>query len=262
MTEELGDTTVEDERVRLTKADATRYVLEERVRAVETSNAVVFLNLETDTYSAVTDFEKSVVLKYVPLPAGRKDTEDCVTPYEWDAASLEVLEWLRGEGLIRREETNTALASTDDLRPNPTVDLRPVSERPLFFRIISTFRFFRVLFAAKALMRSNSISRSVQYVRSVKNKRESRWGAGYTAELGELMSQFILLRALTYTSRDRCVFDSLVLSVFLAKNGLEPELKIGVKTQPFASHCWVQVDGKIVNELEEYSGSFYEIIAA
>lgn len=56
----------------------------------------------------------------------------------------------------------------------------------------------------------------------------------------ELVSYYTRMRALVFTSRDHCLYDSLVLSDFLARYLLFPSLVIGVCSGPFRAHCWIQ----------------------
>jgi len=56
------------------------------------------------------------------------------------------------------------------------------------------------------------------------------------------------LRPLVFTARDRCLHDSLALVGFLAAEGMFPRWVIGVQTQPFGAHSWVQCGGTVLND--------------
>lgn len=57
-----------------------------------------------------------------------------------------------------------------------------------------------------------------------------------------------------------CLFDSLVLMRFLLARGVRADLVFGVRSRPFAAHCWVEVDGVILDDGGEACGSFAEIV--
>ena len=45
-----------------------------------------------------------------------------------------------------------------------------------------------------------------------------------------------------------CLLDSLSLLRFLSRRGLSANIVLGVTSDPFAAHCWVQAGGMILNE--------------
>ncbi len=46
----------------------------------------------------------------------------------------------------------------------------------------------------------------------------------------------------------RCLPASLITSLFLRRRGVESEIVFGVRTHPFAAHCWVEVGGLLVDD--------------
>jgi hypothetical protein len=57
-----------------------------------------------------------------------------------------------------------------------------------------------------------------------------------------------------------CLWDALALIEFLARRALFPEWIFGVQAQPFGAHCWLQVNGMLLNENTEYAGQFTPIM--
>lgn len=78
----------------------------------------------------------------------------------------------------------------------------------------------------------------------------------------DLVHVFLRLRPWFYSCRDQCLFDSLVLTTFLAHYRLFPTWVIGVKTDPFAAHSWVQLEGYVLNDRPGRIQSFAPIVAA
>lgn len=77
----------------------------------------------------------------------------------------------------------------------------------------------------------------------------------------ELLTSFLRLRVWCYTAYRRCLFDSMVLSVFLTKNEVPCTLVIGVATKPFVAHSWVQIGEWVLNDTVEYVQMFTPILA-
>lgn len=49
-------------------------------------------------------------------------------------------------------------------------------------------------------------------------------------------------------SKTDCITTSVTLQHFLAKRGMHSVVVVGVRTRPFYSHVWVEVDGEVVND--------------
>lgn len=81
-------------------------------------------------------------------------------------------------------------------------------------------------------------------------------GAREAADPGALrthraLASFFALRPWLYTARENCLFDSLVLRLFLAKSGVSSVFVIGASTRPFRAHAWVQILDCVVNDCAE-----------
>ncbi len=63
-----------------------------------------------------------------------------------------------------------------------------------------------------------------------------------------------------YPARSVCLFDSLALARFLAASRARFELVFGVRTAPFAAHCWIEAQGGVLNDEAHYCGAFTEIM--
>jgi hypothetical protein len=77
----------------------------------------------------------------------------------------------------------------------------------------------------------------------------------------ELLESFFRLRIWFYTAYRHCLFDSLVLSVYLTRRRVPCALVIGVSTRPFAAHAWVQIGECAVNDTVEHVLAFAPILA-
>jgi hypothetical protein len=64
----------------------------------------------------------------------------------------------------------------------------------------------------------------------------------------ELVSTFAFLRPYFFAAKDACLFDALALSEYLAAYRVYPRWVFGVQARPFAAHCWLQLNGIVLND--------------
>ena len=76
-----------------------------------------------------------------------------------------------------------------------------------------------------------------------------------------LIEAFLYLRPLFFTTKDQCLFDSLVLVELLARKRLFPIWLFAVSTNPFRAHSWVQAGDRVLNDLPERVCRFTPILA-
>jgi hypothetical protein len=74
------------------------------------------------------------------------------------------------------------------------------------------------------------------------------------------LASFLWLRTWFYTAQRRCLFDSLVMSIYLTKRHVACTFVIGVTTKPFLAHAWVQIDGAVLNDTVEHAQEFRAIL--
>lgn len=111
---------------------------------------------------------------------------------------------------------------------------------------------------ASALLASRSLAANVAYVR----RRRDRRGAPIDRnEARELVAEFAEARAY-YPRRKSCLFESLALIEFLAGAGVFPGWTFGVRSDPFAAHCWVEGGGVVLNDSLETTRAFAPIFSA
>ena len=78
--------------------------------------------------------------------------------------------------------------------------------------------------------------------------------------LPSLISSFRQLRIWFYTAHDQCLFDSLVLSVFLTLLKVNCTFVIAVVSKPFLAHAWVQVGDMVLNDTAEHAQEFHPLL--
>ena len=59
-----------------------------------------------------------------------------------------------------------------------------------------------------------------------------------------------------YVKRAACLQRSVVAARLLRRHGFAAEILIGCRPLPFESHAWVELDGRVVNDLPQYQRAF------
>ena len=59
-----------------------------------------------------------------------------------------------------------------------------------------------------------------------------------------------------YFKRTFCLQRSFVATWMLRRHGFAATLVIGYRAMPFESHAWVELDGRVVNDLPQYQRAF------
>jgi hypothetical protein len=59
-----------------------------------------------------------------------------------------------------------------------------------------------------------------------------------------------------YVKGSACLQRSLVATWLLRRHGFAAEMVIGCRPLPFESHAWVEIDGRVVNDLPQYQRVF------
>jgi hypothetical protein len=75
------------------------------------------------------------------------------------------------------------------------------------------------------------------------------------------LNSFLWLRTWCYTASRHCLFDSLILSIYLTKASIPCTLVIGVATRPFLAHAWVQIGESVLNDTAEHAYMFKPILS-
>jgi hypothetical protein len=75
------------------------------------------------------------------------------------------------------------------------------------------------------------------------------------------LASFLWLRTWCYTAQRRCLFDSLVLSIYLTRGMVPCTFVIGVANKPFLAHAWVQIGESVLNDTAEHVHNFKPILS-
>lgn len=106
-----------------------------------------------------------------------------------------------------------------------------------------------------ARMTFAQILREILRRRRRENRRDNRSGHSL-----EALAAFHERAGLFLGHADRCLPRSLALLLDAYANGHRPQFVIGVRSHPFAAHCWVQSGGTVLNDNIDHARLFTPIL--
>ena len=148
------------------------------------------------------------------------------------------------------------LCSPTDSMIDEDSDFRPE------IRSTEVCRFLTAVTSAAMRLKFLSIHHVVHSVQR-RRRAQNRSATLLDLELAhDLVGVFGRLSPFVFTARDACLFNSLALLNFLASYGLFPTWVFGVRTGPFAAHCWLQAEAHVLNDTLENICGYTPIMAA
>lgn len=126
--------------------------------------------------------------------------------------------------------------------------------------ILTALRFLQAVVTAYCLLSLFGLERTVRWRRGRRQPSERR-PEETSPRLRVLVNRFERLRPFVFTARDRCLFDSLALHLFLAAHGEASTWIFAVRTQPFIAQCWIQQGDCVCNDTIDHVRLFTPIMA-
>ncbi len=109
-----------------------------------------------------------------------------------------------------------------------------------------------VLLALIALsLRVQGLRRTLQVARKCGARRWRSFEV-FPHDLVQRCVERVARAAAFFPGRAECLEQSLALLVLLRRRGLPAQLRVGVRSLPFAAHAWVELAGRPVNEPEDF----------
>lgn len=232
-----------------------KYWLSAHVHVCVTDNYAVLLDLRQDKYIGV-GREHLPALADVVAGWPRTSQPEADSVQSSDA----LLSKLLGMGMLTTDSALGREAQPPSLpRPQSMATVADLERRPPI-RVRDVSRVLTAAAKAKLSLKWRPIETVVGRVQARKRERCPTGDFDLQAAY-PLVEAFLHLRPLYFTTKDECLFDSLVLVEFLARHGLYPTWVIGVSTNPFKAHSWVQVGDCVLNDLPEYVCMYTPILA-
>ena len=215
--------------------DAARYSLRDGVAAVQVGRDLVFMDLQSDQYSCLSD------------PPGMK-LEGSGLRFE----SSGLAEALLAAGLVRSGVVCATPKATPTARPTRNVGVQAVARVEL-----SEVCDFLICWAeGSTRFRGRSIAALRSQVR------------GSNGPMSRPDDRLLLRRVSVFEALlpwiplpGACLWRSYVLLRFLQRGGCDAQWVFGVRTWPFEAHCWLQVDDLALDDRSERLVRFKPILA-
>jgi len=225
---------------------------------------VVFLDVRKDRYFALESARTAglgVLVPGWPVAAplavdfarqGADSTAAVLSEQVNHAALSVVIALLVDKGILVPASTDGKHASATVAEPlrgeltSEVFDDRPrIGPRILFRFVSSSVR-------ARLLLKNRTFETVIERARRRARLRRLHSAPVPETELRRLITSFATLQPFFFAAKDACLFDSLSLSEFLASHGVFPAWVFGVQSRPFAAHCWLQLDGIVLNDTVDH----------
>ncbi len=235
------------------------YHLPPHVYACRTHSGIVFLDAKRDRYFGLGGAR---VTRLADRVVGVRGKDPLPDDHPVQSVELEEVERIARKlidaGLLCPESDDGS--PRDDLSiPHPAMELEwTVSEERRSVRAVDVANFLCAYVKASWWLRRWCLGSIASRVSAAR-----RDGDEFDSERAlQLVQRFQMLRAWTFTGKDRCLLSALSLIFFLQRYGCFPYFVIGVKTAPFAAHSWVQRDGLVLDGDPASVGHFVPILVA
>ena len=224
----------------------------------KTREGLLFLNLREDRYLSVCGQELECLAALVPgWPISAADEIST----ENDDRTTQVAQALQQAGLL----TADLIAGKSADPPRPPRGASSVLEQQCSYARSRNVALLLVHLAyatlkVSCILRFRSLECAIRKARQRKRIYLSPAELSDSDRIATLTNDFLRLRPLVYASRNKCLYDCLVLLEFLSRFGLFPTLVIGVTTFPFKAHCWLQHGTLVLTDYAEHVSSYTPIL--
>lgn len=232
------------------------YRLADHVRACSVDQDVVILDLREGRYLSVAGARGTAMAKAIVDWPGRLNTE----PEGSERAGIDgALQTLLSRRLIVTAPSAGRARSAQLPAPLSSTDSREMVGGTRT-TLPSVWRFLLSVAVARRWLRRLTLEGIERRLRSRRTAIAVPFDPITANQLVAPLAVFDLLRPFAFTARNRCLFDSLALVDFLARHGLHAHWVVGVKTNPFRAHSWVQSGPVVLNDSHEHVRRFEPIL--
>ncbi len=228
------------------------------MRACAVGGQIILLDLRRNRYLGVAGERFGALSSIV---SGWPDPEGTSQPARLSRSDFEALAMpLLRRGLLTPicqglNADPTLPEAAQSLNADDAIDRAAVGTRRML-------RLVRTGTSASMWLRCRSLQSIAQCVASRRARALTTPIQAASQPLRLAVAAYLRLRPLLFTAHDRCLHDSLNLLGFLAAEGWFPNWVIGVATQPFRAHAWVQSGDLVVGDLHENVRCYTPILTA
>jgi hypothetical protein len=233
------------------------YFLSVHAYCCEFDDGAILLDLRSDTYLGI-DAQHLSNLRARIGNWPDSDRSDRAVEHHDVSATESLLVDLLSRGVL----TTTPTSRQSSPAPNPTTALTITSSERTLRGIPLTHitQFLIALLVVMSCLKNNRLPALLNRLRQRQSSIHRGRSVPYE-EIAQRLASFLRLRIWCYTARQRCLFDSLILTVYLTKGKIPCIFVIGVASKPFLAHSWVQIGGSVLNDTAEHTQNFKIILS-
>lgn len=237
-----------------TASGPSRWRLADHVRACVVDDQVILLDLQRNKYLALGGRPSRGLAQLIDSwPATDAASHGLITS---DEANTLIAPLLR-QGLLTRERSSTAM-TTQLAEPRASLEDGAPNARAAGW--CQSMRLLHSAMVTALWLRNRSLGDIAASLTARRTRRAGGLPASGATSIEDAVAMYVRLRSFVFTAHDRCLHDSLALAHFLAGEGLSPTWVVGVRTQPFGAHAWVQHGAVVLNDLHEHVRRFHPIL--
>jgi len=227
------------------------------VYACFAGNAVIFLDTKTSLYFALGGAQARVLRACAASESSVAD-ESVARDVASDQLLREVTQLLQQRHLLASDvSTGKAIVPTSIPSAQSVLLREHLAGRPPV-RLHHIINFLWACGRAAFSLRACSLDQTLRRLRA-----RQRGGVHVDVDRSRaLLRVFFRLRPFVFSAHKACLFDSLALTEFMARYDIHATWAIGVRTNPFKAHCWVQQATYVLNDNVENVRLFTPIVAA
>lgn len=241
----------------------TEYYLHRDIFFCSVEGNILFVNLCRDSYQLLTTEYASKLSKLIPSFAGEETPSVRDQSKEENDASYSADQIV--DNLVEQKilTTNAAegnpIAQVKILTPSRSI----FEDQPTINSIapVDVFRFVLASYRVMRNLRNESLDLVINRFRARKAKKHTITAAYDFDDAHRLTHAFKRMLPFLKTREDECLFEGLALTEFLSYYGIFPTCVIGVVTDEFGAHCWVQDRGCVFNDTVERVLDFTPIVS-
>lgn len=126
-------------------------------------------------------------------------------------------------------------------------------------RHLATLLAFRAACGHRRQARGRRLATALTAAKQWKHKARAKASGSDTRAI-DLARCFHALTPYCFSIHDACFLRSLLLLQFLAHFGVDADWIFGVRSSPFAAHCWVSRNGIVLNEARDTCADYLTIM--
>lgn len=229
------------------------------VFACLTGGHLVLLDARNDKYLCIERVRTRHSSLLPDKPSGSRDDELTAS------AEIESLLATSAKELIAANVVT--MAAREGKPPGQTTTLRPkvgiqqAARRPrVHVTPLDLVRFVCSMTVTSIRLRTGGIQGIFASLTEMRARRQPIHFGDSIESFHRVVAVFNALRPF-YPAAFVCLFDSLGLLHMMARYGLYPTLVLGVRTEPWSAHCWLQVNDVVLNDTLQRVSTHTPILA-